>query len=56
MMILTKIIDTVLTGKVTKYTPNRKIFLEKDGYNAIISLDYFGKKQPWLLIAYKLEK
>ena len=50
---LLKVLDTVVDGKITDFTEkNKTIHLIKDGYEAILSLDEYGKKKTWLLTGF----
>lgn len=52
-----KLMDVIANGPVTKFVEKKKtVHLEKDGYEAILSLDEHGKKKTWLLTGWKIEK
>jgi phage-related protein (TIGR01555 family) len=51
-----RVIDAVVDGEISKYVPGKKtIHIEKDGYEAILSLDEHGKKKTWLLTGWKID-
>lgn len=50
-----KIIDVLVFGKITKTTAEKgTIQIEKDGYRAILSLNWHNDKVIWLLTGFKL--
>jgi hypothetical protein len=50
MKTLLKVFDAVVDGDVVNFSENKKtVTLEKDGYQAVLSLDEHGKKKTWLL-------
>lgn len=52
---INKIILAILKGKVVKSVQSRKVLLEYNNYQALLSLDYYGDKKTWLLTGYKLD-
>ncbi|MDR0905774.1 MAG: DUF1073 domain-containing protein [Oscillospiraceae bacterium] len=50
-----KVIDAVVDGNIVKYVAAKKtIHVEKDGYEAVLSLDEHGEKKTWLLTGWKI--
>lgn len=50
-----KVFDTVIDGKIQRYVAgNKTVILEKDGYEAVLSLDEYGKTKTWLLSGWKI--
>jgi len=49
------VLEAVVDGEVAHFVPTKKtVFLQKGGYEAILSLDEHGKKKTWLLTGYDL--
>ncbi len=47
---LLNVFDTVIDGQIIRYVEkNKTVVLEKNGYEAILSLDEHGKTKTWLL-------
>ncbi len=46
----------LINGKITKVIPNRKIYINNNNTECLLSLDYFGNKKNWLLTGYKINK
>ncbi len=54
---LLHVIDAVSDGEITKFVSEKKtVHIEKDGYEAILSLDEHGKKKSWLLTGWEIDK
>ena len=52
-----KLIDVILNGKVTKTIESKKtVHFSKDGYEAVLSLDFHGNCVSWILTGYKIKK
>lgn len=50
MKTLLKVLDAVVDGNVARYSNTKKtVVVEKDGYEAVLSLDENGNKKTWLL-------
>ena len=55
--VVQKVIDAVVTGEITKHVPGKKtVHLERDGYEAVLSLDEHGEKKTWLLTGWKIKE
>ncbi|MBF0501491.1 MAG: hypothetical protein HQM09_15225 [Candidatus Riflebacteria bacterium] len=55
--IVRAVLDTVADGEISKFVPSKKtVHLEKDGVEAVLSLDESGKKKTWLLTGWKINK
>ncbi|GBR75359.1 hypothetical protein NO2_0040 [Candidatus Termititenax persephonae] len=53
--VIPKVVDAVVYGEIKKYVRAKKtIHLEKDGYEAVLSLDEYGKKKTWLLTGWEI--
>ncbi len=51
------VVDTVQNGVITKYVAGKKtIHLEKDGFEAVLSLEEHGNKKTWLLTGWEINK
>lgn len=47
---LLKVFDAVIDGEIKKFVENKKtVHIEKDGIEAVLSLDEHGKQKTWLL-------
>lgn len=56
LKIAEKLIEVLVYGKITKMVPQKQtIHLEKDGYEAVVSLDWSGEKMTWLITGYKIK-
>ncbi len=52
---LLHVIDAVTDGKITKFVSEKKtIHIEKDGFEAVLSLDEHGEKKSWLLTGWEI--
>lgn len=50
-----KLIDVIVNGKIVKTIKTKQtVFIHKDGYEAILSLNWFGNKITWLFNGYKI--
>lgn len=51
-----KIIEVVLFGRITKTIKSKEtIHIQKDGYEAVLSLNWHGNKVNWILTGYKIK-
>ncbi|MGB2578209.1 hypothetical protein AAIR98_000127 [Elusimicrobium simillimum] len=54
---MSKVIEVLVDGDVSKFVRAKKtVHLEKNGYEAILSLDEHGQKKTWLLTGYRIER
>lgn len=52
-----KLIDVLVNGKINKVVEAKQtIHIEKDGYEAIVSLNWCGTQITWLLTGFKIIK
>lgn len=52
-----KVLQTVVRGEVRRFVKeNKRVFLQHDGYEAVLSLDDGGKKKTWLLSGYDIDE
>ena len=55
--IVKKLIDVILAGEISKTIKSKQtVHIQKDGYEAVLSLDWKGNKITWLLTGYKIKK
>ncbi|WP_423970332.1 hypothetical protein [Elusimicrobium simillimum] len=55
--VVSKVIEVLVDGDVSKFVRAKKtVHLEKNGYEAILSLDEHGQKKTWLLTGYRIER
>ena len=48
-----KLVDVIVNGEITKTVKAKEtIHISKDGYEAVLSLDWHGNKVTWLLTGY----
>lgn len=53
--VLPQVFDTVIDGKIQRHVAgNKTVILEKNGYEAVLSLDEHGKTKTWLLSGWKI--
>ena len=46
--------ELITNGTIARYVNgNKTVVLEKDGYQAVLALTRFGKKDTWLLSGWK---
>lgn len=54
-LVAKKLIDVLVHGEVARIEEGTKrIFIQKDGYEAVLSLDFKGEQVNWLLTGYKI--
>lgn len=53
---LSGIFKALVDGEITQTVPKRKVFIEHNGYRAVLSLDMFGNAKTWLLTGYKIKE
>lgn len=52
-----KLIDVIINGEIVKTIKSKEtVHIEKDGYEAVLSLDWHKNKITWLLTGYKIKK
>ncbi len=51
------VLEAVANGKITRFSPNNNtVAIQKDGYEAILSLEEYRKKKTWLLTGYDIRE
>lgn len=49
------VLEAVANGKITHFAEgNKTVHIDKDGYRAILALEYHGKKKTWLLTGFDI--
>lgn len=52
-----KMMDVLVYGQITKTVPSKQcVHLQKDGFEAVVSLDWMGDRVNWLLTGWKVIK
>ena len=54
LQVARKLMDVVVNGKISKTVPAKQcVHLQKDGFEAVISQNWYGNKVNWLLTGWK---
>lgn len=54
--VISEVLEAVIDGKIDRFVPTKKtVHVQKDGYEAVLSLDEHGKKKTWLLTGYDIQ-
>lgn len=52
-----KMMDVLVYGHITKTVPSKQcVHLQKDGFEAVVSLDWMGDRVNWLLTGWRVIK
>lgn len=54
--VIPDVLEAIVDGKIDKFVSTKKtVHVQKDGYEAVLSLDEHGKKKTWLLTGYDIQ-
>ena len=54
LQVVRKLMDVIVNGNISKTVPSKQcVHIQKDGYEAVISQNWYGDRVNWLLTGWK---